>query len=154
MMEFHNSTVINVRWNLYKDKFGNFIGHGEDVCISILRELFPEDLIVPQFKFSKLMKGEFVLSVTERQTKETLDIVIFRERKKTIVVGVQDAHHSGSLTSERDRVQKKTLEWNECDVVDVQHYNCPNIFKDKLNAEARREILEALKDSDVVPPQP
>ena len=154
MMEFHNSTVINVRWNLYKDKFGNFIGHGEDVCVSILKDLYPTADVKIQWHFSKLMKGEFVGAITERQEKETLDIVVFRDNQMPIVVRVQDAHHSGSVTSDRDKVQKKTLEWNDCIVVDVQHFNCPNIFKDKLNAEARREILEALKDSDVVPPQP
>ncbi len=154
MMEFHNSTVINVRWNLYKDKFGNFIGHGEDVCVSILKDLYPTADVKIQWHFSKLMKGEFVGAITERQEKETLDIVVFRDNQMPIVVRVQDAHHSGSVTSDRDKVQKKTLEWNDCIVVDVQHFNCPNIFKDKINAEARREILEALKDSDVVPPQP
>jgi len=137
---------------MYKDVNGNFIGHGEDVCLSILKELYPTADIKIQWNFSKLMKGDFVGSVTERQEKETLDIVVFREKQMPIVVRVQDQHHSGSMTSERDRVQKKTLEWNDCIVVDVQHYNCPNIFKDRFNDESRREFLEALKDSDVVPP--
>ncbi len=138
---------------MYKNEFGQIIGRGEDVCLSILKELFPTADIKIQWNFSKLMKGEFVGSVTERQEKETLDIVVFRENStEPIVVRVQDPHHSGSITSERDRVQKKTLEWNDCIVVDVQHYNCPNIFKDKLNDEARRELLEALKDSDAVIP--
>ena len=136
---------------MYKDKFGNWIGHGENVCKSILKELYPEADIKVQWHFSKLMKGEFVGAVTERQEKETLDIVVFRQRLMPIVVRVQDKHHSGSLTSDRDLVQKKTLEWNNCIVVDVQHYNCPNIFKDELTDDSRRELLEALSDSDISP---
>lgn len=136
---------------MYKDKFGNMIGHGEDVCVSILKDLYPDADIKTQWHFSKLMKGDFVGSVTERQEKETLDIVVFRKNStEPIVVRVQDAHHSGVVTGSRDKVQKKTLEWNDCVVVDVQHYNCPNIFKDKNNDEARRELLEALEDSGVV----
>lgn len=137
---------------MYKNEYGQIIGHGEDVCVSILKELYPEAEIKIQWKYSKLMKGDFTHSVTERQEKETLDIVVFRNKLMPIVVRVQDAHHSGTVTSDRDLVQKKTLEWNDCIVVDVQHYNCPNIFKDKLNSEARRELLEALADEDVVPP--
>ena len=137
---------------MYKNEFGQIIGHGEDVCVSILKDLYPDAEIKIQWNFSKMMKGEFVLSVTERQEKETLDIVVWRkDTTEPIVVRVQDKHHSGSLTSDRDRVQKKTLEWNNCIVVDVQHFNCPNIFKDKSNAEARRELLEALADSGIVP---
>lgn len=136
---------------MYKNEKGQIIGHGEDVCISILKDLFPDAEIKTQYHFSKLMKGDFVGSVTERQEKETLDIVIFQELKRPIVVRVQDQHHSGVMTAERDRVQKKTLEWNECIVVDIQYYNCPNIFKDKINDESRRELLEALSYENIVP---
>ena len=134
---------------MYKNAKGEIIGHGEDVCVSILKDLYPEAEIKTQFKFKDLMKGDFVGSVTERQEKETLDIVIFRENQMPIVVRVQDKHHSGSVTSDRDKVQKKTLEWNDCIVVDVQHYNCPNIFKDKNNEESKRELLEAFSDADI-----
>jgi hypothetical protein len=135
---------------LYKNKYGQIIGHGEDVCVSILKDLYPDADIKIQWNFSKLMKGDFVGAVTERQEKETLDIVVFREKQMPIVVRVQDAHHSGSVTADRDKVQKKTLEWNDCVVVDVQHYNCPNIFKDKTNEESRRELLEAFADEGIV----
>lgn len=134
---------------MYKNTKGELIGHGEDVCVSILKDLYPEAEIKTQFKFKDLMKGDFVGSVTERQEKETLDIVVFRENMMPIVVRVQDKHHSGSVTSDRDKVQKKTLEWNDCIVVDVQHYNCPNIFKDKNNEESKRELLEAFSDADI-----
>lgn len=136
---------------MYKNDKGQWIGHGEDLCVSILKELFPTADIQTQYHFSKLMKGSFVGSVTERQEKETLDIVIFREKStEPIVVRVQDQHHKGDITSGRDTVQKKTLEWNDCVVVDVQHFNCPNIFKDKLNPESRRELLEAFGHEDIV----
>lgn len=134
-------------YHLHKDKYGNFIGRGEDTIYTILQEIYPEAEIKRQWHFSKLMKNNFELSVTERQEKETLDFVIFRKIGMPIVVRVQDPHHSGNVTSMRDVVQKKELEWNDCIVVDVQHYNCPNIFKEKDNFESREELIEAFSDS-------
>lgn len=134
---------------LHKDQFGNFIGRGEDTIYKILKELYPEADIKRQWHFSKLMKGNFELSVTERQEKETLDLVIFRDKSMPIVVRVQDPHHSGNVTAMRDKVQRKELEWNNCIVVDIQHYNCPNLFNEQDNDNSRKELIEAFADSDL-----
>lgn len=132
--------------DMYKDSKGNIIGRGEDLVYSILKEQFPQADIQRQVKYKTLMKGDFTHSVTERQELETLDLVVFRENQMPIVVRVQDPHHSGQITSMRDKVQRKTLEWNDCIVIDIQHYNCPNVFKEKDNEESRREVFEAFKD--------
>lgn len=126
---------------------GEFIGRGEDTIFTILQEIYPDADIKRQYKYKQLMKGDFTHSVTERQELETLDFVIFRKVGMPIVIRVQDPHHSGNITAMRDRVQKKTLEWNECIVVDVQHYNCPNIFKEKNNIESREELMEAFENA-------
>ena len=62
---------------------------------------------------------------------------------------MQDPHHSGRITAQRDLVQKKTLEWNGLRVIDIQHYNCPNIMKENSNKDAMRELLEALNHEGI-----
>lgn len=132
---------------MHKDEHGNFIGRGEDTVYTILQEIYPEAEIRRQWLFKKLMKGDFELSVTERQEKETLDFVVFRKTGMPIVVRIQDPHHAGNITSMRDTVQKQELEWNDCIVVDIQHFNCPNIFLEKDNKESRSELFEAFDDA-------
>ena len=78
-----------------------------------------------------------------------LDIVIFRPPPNCnpIVVRVQDKHHEGVLTSARDTVMKKILEWNNCIVVDLNWYDCYCLWKEEKNEDSIREIILALEDS-------
>ena len=77
-----------------------FVGEGERSALKILKSIFGE--IECEFKiqylFKKLMNGDWADTLSERQEKETLDIVIFRVTKPTIVVRVQDKHHDSILT--------------------------------------------------------
>ena len=125
------------------NKKGQFIGRGEETALAVLKDLFglKADYKI-QVKFKDLLKGDWKDTVTERQEKETLDIVITKNNK-VIVFRIQDDHHRGMHTQERDLVQKKTLEWNDCYVVDVWEHDCPNLFKeDKIKAIS--EIKEAI----------
>ena len=125
------------------NKKGQFIGRGEVTALAILKDLFGlKAEYKTQVKFKDLLKGDWVDTVTERQEKETLDIVIIKNNK-VIVFRIQDDHHRGMHTQEIDLVQKKTLEWNDCYVVDVWEHDCPNLFKeDKIKAIS--EIKEAI----------
>ena len=90
------------------NKKGQFIGRGEETALAILKDLFGlKAEYKTQVKFKDLLKGDWIDTVTERQEKETLDIVIIKHGK-TIVFRIQDAHHRGMHTQERDLVQKKT----------------------------------------------
>ena len=129
------------------DKDGNFIGHGEYVVFDHVVQLFPDKEIKTQVKFKDLLKGEWVDTVTDRQEKETIDIVVYSD--PIIAVRVQDARHTGMGMSMRDTVQKKTLEWNDVKVVDVNHYDCINIFKDNRNDDSMREVLEAFNHAGI-----
>ena len=132
---------------MFKDKNGNFIGIGETTVLEIISSWFPQKEIKTQIKFKDLLTKEWADTVSERQEKETIDIVIFTDPR--IVVRVQDPHHAGVITSQRDLVQKRTLEWNDIKVVDVNFYDCPNIMKEKNNKESKRELLEAFKHSGI-----
>jgi len=125
------------------NKKGQFIGRGEETALAVLKDLFglKADYKI-QVKFKDLLKGDWIDTVTDSQEKETLDIVITKNNK-VIVFRIQDDHHRGMHTQERDLVQKKTLEWNDCYVVDVWEHDCPNLFKeDKIKAIS--EIKEAI----------
>ena len=134
------------------NKKGQFIGRGEETALLVLKDLFGEDAEYSiQVPFKSLLKGDWIDTVTPSQEKETLDIVVKINPKDradpnweyVIVFRIQDNHHKGTHTQERDLVQKKTLEWNDCYVVDVWEHDCPNLFKeDKIKAFS--EIKEAI----------
>ena len=125
------------------NKKGQFIGRGEKTALAVLKDLFglKADYKI-QVKFKDLLKGDWIDTVTPSQEKETLDIVVIKNNK-VIVFRIQDNHHRGMHTQERDLVQKKTLEWNDCYVVHVWDHDCPNLFnEDKIKAVS--EIKEAI----------
>ena len=113
---------------MIKDSEGNIIGRGEYSVFEMLVTLFPDKELKTQVKFIDLLTEEWADTVSERQEKETIDIVVYTD--PILAIRVQDPHHSGRITAQRDLVQKKTLEWNGLRVIDIQHYNCPNIMKE------------------------
>ena len=139
-----NNTYIkhNISILMEIDENGYFIGKGEYVAFDLLSQLFPNTELKIQVPFKDLLQGEWKDTVTERQEKETIDIVVYSD--PIIAVRIQDPHHVGRITAMRDKVQRKTLEWNNIRVVDVNHYDAINIMKDNNGDEAMRELLEAL----------
>ena len=120
------------------------IGKGEKTALEILKEIYGKDVeYSTQIQFKHLMNYEFIDDLSERQQKETVDIVMFC-LFNPICVRVQGGDHSGILKSARDTVQKQMLEWCNCIVVDLWFHDCPELFKEKLNDESRREVREAL----------
>jgi len=119
----------------------DFIGKGEKTALKILKELFPYSQFLTQLPLRKLLKDEYNRTKSDRQAKETLDIVIERGSKlKHLVIRVQDKHHKTQYMSNIDRVQKQLLEKNGCDVVDLWYNECPILFQDELNDESRDEV--------------
>jgi hypothetical protein len=122
------------------------IGRGERTCLSILKSLYPEAEFITQCLLSKLVDKEWGLS--ERQEKETLDIVYIL-KGKTYVVRVQDPHHDGLGMQRVDAVQKKTLEFYDCKVIDIWYGDCPKLFADKYNDLSISELKEVYKDNGI-----
>jgi len=145
-----NSNILRIIYNImHKDKNGNFIGIGEDSTFEILKEMYPNKEIKRQVKLTSLLSQDWIDDLGEIQRKETLDLVIYDD--PIIVVRVQDKHHTGAITAARDVIQKATLEWNDCIVVDLFHYECKNLMKERVNSDSRREILLAFRSEGVVP---
>ena len=129
-----------------------FIGQGERSALKILKSIFgnTECEFKIQYLFQKLMKGEWADTLSERQEKETLDIVIFRITKPTIVIRVQDKHHDSILKTSQDRVQKQRLEWNGCIVVDLWHEECPTLWSEEVNEKSIEEVSVYLRKSNLI----
>ena len=120
------------------------IGKGEKTALEVLKEIYGRDVeYSTQIQFKHLMNYEFIDDLSERQQKETVDIVLF-SGFNPVCVRVQGGDHTGILKSARDTVQKQMLEWCNCVVVDLWFHDCPELFKEKLNDESRREVREAL----------
>ena len=120
------------------------IGKGEKTALEVLKETYGKEVeYTPQVLFKDLMSYEFRDDLSERQQKESVDIVIF-SGFNPVCVRVQGGDHTGILKSARDTVQKQMLEWCNCVVVDLWFHDCPELFKEKLNDESRREVREAL----------
>jgi len=127
---------------MYKNEKGQFIGRGEDTALEILKSEFPEAEFKTQVPFKDLLDEEWIETITERQEKETIDILITKG-DKNVAIRVQDKRHNGIGLAQRDIVQKKTLEWNNCIVVDLIEQECPILFKDMLNDESIKEVKSA-----------
>ncbi len=132
---------------MFKDEKGNIIGKGELSARSILHELFPNAEIKYQVPLKSLLSEDWASDLSERQEKETIDIVVYAT--PIIAVRVQDPHHSGKITSARDLVQRKTLEWHGIKVVDLQFYECTNLMKELVNEESKKELVIALKSEGI-----
>jgi len=130
-----------------KDKDGNFIGVGETTAIDILRDLYKDAEITPQYPLVNLINDDYKDSLGDSYLKHKVDIVVFRPTEKTIVVRVQDKHHEGVLTSARDTVMKKILEWNDCIVVDLNWYDCEALWKEEKTSDSINEVVDSLKSS-------
>ena len=129
-----------------KDSNGNIIGAGEDTAVAILEELNALNTnveIIRQQPLVGLLKDEFKDSLADSYLKHKIDIMIIG-LDKPVVVRVQGKDHEGVLKSARDTVQKKILEWHNCIVVDLNWYDCPNLFKEELNDGSREEVKNAL----------
>lgn len=127
------------------------IGRGERAALEILKEIYGDTAeYFIQYKFKDLLQGEWVDTVTERQEKETIDIVV-KLPKKTIAIRIQDPHHTGRITEARDTVQRKTLEWNEVAVVDLWFHDCPELWKDVVNDTSKNEVITILKSLGIYP---
>lgn len=129
------------------DKDGNFIGVGETTALDILQDIYNNAEFNTQYPLINLISDDYKDSLSDIYLKHKLDIVIFRPGEKTIVVRVQDKHHEGVLTSARDTVQKKILEWNGCVVVDLNWYDCKALWEEKKTNDSINEVIYSLKSS-------
>tara|TARA_R110000796_G_scaffold77417_1_gene172838 strand:- start:622 stop:1011 length:390 start_codon:yes stop_codon:yes gene_type:complete len=126
-----------------------FIGQGEVAALEIVKDMFGDSSeYLIQVKLSDMVTPEYLETFSERQLKETIDIVVVTPFE-FLAIRIQDKHHASSRMSSIDNIQKLMLEWNGWKVIDVWHYECKELWKDKVNAKSRLELELAIKESSV-----
>lgn len=119
------------------------IGRGEAVVKELLHDLMPKAEITTQVPLTKLLLPDQRLALSERQLKESIDIVVNRKFKKTLCVRIQDKHHYSKRFGQIDGVQRAFLEKSFNEVLDIYEHECPNIFK--ANSGAKDELMFYIK---------
>ncbi len=121
------------------------VGRGEETAVKILKELMPKSQIITQVPLYKLLIEEDRIGLSERQQKETIDIVVKRKHKLVLCVRIQDKHHNTRIFGNIDGVQKATLEHSHNEVVDIPENECPELFKEKLTDKSMQELKYYIK---------
>ena len=126
-----------------------FIGQGEVAALKIVKDMFGNSSeYLTQVKLSNMVSPEYLETFSDRQLKETIDIVVVTPFE-FLAIRIQDKHHASARMSTIDIIQKNMLEWNVWKVIDVWHYECKELWKDKVNAKSRLELELAINESSV-----
>ena len=102
--------------------------------------MMPNAVIETQVPLHRLLVSDNRFNLSERQNKETIDIVVKRKFLPPLCVRIQDKHHASRRFGHIDGVQKNHLEYSHCDVVDIPENECPELFKENLNNKSRHEL--------------
>lgn len=143
---------------------GNFIGVGEDATHQILKKLtnlpertrreFPRNGIYRQVPIWKLIPQDQFDLLSEPHQKGSIDIFLLFNQKK-VAVRVQGPGHGEFLKglgkAKHDDVQENLLK-NYCEVVNIEKNECKNVFKERINEEAKNEIISSFKTAKVLIP--
>ena len=125
------------------------IGQGEVAALEIVKDIFGNSSeYLTQVKLSDMVSPEYLETFSDRQLKETIDIVVVTLFEH-IAIRVQDKHHASARMATIDNIQKLMLEWNGWKVIDIWHYECKELWKDKVNKRSRLELENAIKESSL-----
>ena len=125
------------------------IGQGEVAALEIIKDMFGNSCeYLTQVKLSDMVTPEYLDTFSDRQLKETIDIVV-DTGFQYLAIRVQDKHHSSARMATIDNIQKLMLEWNGWKVIDIWHYECEELWKDKVNAKSKLELELAIKESSI-----
>jgi hypothetical protein len=125
------------------------IGQGEVAALEIIKDMFGNSCeYLTQVKLSDMVTPEYLDTFSDRQLKETIDIVV-DTGFQYLAIRVQDKHHASARMATIDNIQKLMLEWNGWKVIDIWHYECKELWKDKVNEKSRLELENAIKESSI-----
>lgn len=126
------------------------IGRGEDLVKQILEIFFPRAYIGRQILLSKIIPVE----QNWRQEKESLDLAVWQKGdpendKPDFVVRVQN--DKGDIRAGHEARQKTEIEKEEIKVVDINEYECTEVFAERFNYLSIFEVSDALRRADIKP---
>ncbi len=122
-----------------------WLGRGEILVKNLLLELLPGCYIEQQMNLTEIIPLE---EPSKRQIKETIDIYVEYKIQK---IAVRIQNNKGELKMLAESVQKQELERNGIIVVDINEYQSPNVFAEKINYMTYLEICYPLFKQGVKP---
>ncbi len=132
-----------------KGDTGTIIGRGENILIEILKEKLPGVKIYTQVHLKYLVPQEEVREFSERQIKETIDVLVIH-KKHWICFRVQHGSnrkyhskgHLGQDLARADLTQKKLIQryHGPKSVIDLRESECKTLFQDKNNWYSQSEV--------------
>lgn len=128
--------------NDIKEDTGTIIGRGENVLVDILKEKLPGAKIYTQVHLKYLVPKEEVKLFSERQVKETIDILLIH-KNKWYACRVQDGRHQkGPVLMQADLVQKTLIKryHGKNSVIDFRESECKTLFLNKNNWFSQSEV--------------
>ena len=142
---------------VYKDVEGNWIGRGEESALRILKRIFPGANFSTQVKLHKIL-NEFsypLIKLSERQQKESIDIfmtVFKKNKRRDFAIRIQNGinkkgkirGHTGEGLHQADENQRALLEEAKVVVVDLNEFECQELFKERVNSKSFWEVCNAL----------
>lgn len=143
---------------------GNLMGKGEFSTHHILKQLtflksrylreFPKNGIYKQVPLQWIISKADYNELSEAHKKGSIDIFIIYNQKR-IAVRVQGKGHGEFLKglgkAKHDKVQENLIK-KYCSFVDIDFIECPNVFKERVTEEAKKEIISSFKTFDVMIP--
>ena len=126
--------------------------------------IFPGAEFSTQIKLEKILR-EFsypIITLSERQKKETIDIFMTtfkKNKRRDFAIRVQNGinkkgkiqGHTGEGLHQADLNQKDLLENVKIIVVDLNEYECKNLFAEKVNYMSFFEVCDAMRRAGVKP---
>jgi len=125
-----------------------FIGRGERTCKRILEQIFPTSPVITQISIKSCVKDEIYKFYDEVYKKATLDLILVHH-EKYIAIRIQDKHHTGAKTSQKDVIQKQDMIDNGVIVVDIHERDAPYLFREKFNYKSVLEVLVPFAKAEV-----
>ena len=141
---------------------GNFVGAGEDSAFEILKNIthlkyrslkhFPYyDGIYRQVPIQWIISQTEFDTLTQSHKNGSIDLYIKLGQRK-VAIRIQGKNHGIGLRgigkAQHDTVQKQILS-KYCEVVDVNYIECKELFKDRVNEKAVKELTNAFNTCKV-----
>lgn len=147
----------------------NYVGLGESATFNILKQLtllkprslkeFPKNGIYKQVPLEWVIHKHDYSLLSEAHQKGSIDLFLILNQKR-IAVRVQgsghgqgEKHHGkyslkGAGKTKHDNVQADLIR-KYCSLVDIIPRECPNIFKERVTEEAKKEIIQSFATFNV-----
>lgn len=132
-----------------KPREDSLIGRGEKTLVKIFEEKIPGAKIFTQVPLKYFVPKEEVQEFSERQQKETIDVLVIHRNRWTafrVQHGSTKKYHPkghlGDVLAQADLVQKRLIQkyHGPRSVIDLRESECKQLFKEEKNWYSESEV--------------